>query len=70
MEIFEWIAGIYLAVVLLIILRLTFVAKRFIKSAGVEVKIKPFYKKLLIDGILWPYYFLWYGLKASLEDLK
>jgi hypothetical protein len=70
MKLLEIIVDIYLTISLLTGIRIIWCAKKRIKQAGVKVNLLPFLSLLLVDVLFWPYYVVWFGLKAFFQDLR
>jgi hypothetical protein len=67
---FEWAVIAYFFVSALIGVRLFLVGKQIAKRAGVPIKLSEFTGGLFLDVIRWPYYLIWFGLKAFLADIR
>jgi hypothetical protein len=70
MKTLEWIAVFYLLIAIITGIRLLVIARRITKKAGVDVGAAKFAKNFFLDILCWPYYLIWFGLKAFLDDLR
>jgi hypothetical protein len=68
--IIEQIIGIYLAVALVVFLRMFFIGRRIARQVGVPIKMGDHIPSMTSDSLRWLYFVLWFGLKSFLDDLK
>jgi hypothetical protein len=68
-----WILAFYLGIGLLIAGRLHYVLVKLSRELAVRaiaIRKRNFIKTVIFDGLSWPYYVLWYGLKDFFQDIK
>ncbi len=68
----SWTWGLfsYALIAGLVGIRLMFVGRRILRETGVPGRIYDNLPRLLWDALCWGYFFLWFGLKSFLEDLR